>query len=548
MRKTLAYVCLAGFIVGLLATSASAQQPVFRIKVVKILDADFNEKTCSNCGDEGTSEVLLGEAAPGDSFVIHAWASGWDGDAEARDAGVCNNGDECSVSDQDCTKKHCTDTGNPCLSNLQCNTGVNCVLDTCAPDPTVGSFQWTLDGDTLRNDEPGRLTLAEIPCDLDACEDDPLFEGCACFHEVPYPCQQGCTCCMPGTEAVSCDPDTLTCWNGASAFFNMRDPDWLLAGKPTVLAVNPDVEDMQWLAAISGGGGAAQKQDPSQMGTVVLTSAPCAGGRYVLRMVKDDEQTFLNDSDAIRLPSPLLFPLVINFPASPISDPCDSVSCDDVDPCTVDSCDSSSCEAVCTNDPVVCPPGEVCVNGVCQAPSDDCDTLALSYPPNCAIDARQPSLPDGTGQAGWDQIELTFTGDTGCGAPETGYVVEVEPSGTPPGISSVSVTDETATLTLDSFIEPQKWTCFSHTTASGEVCVGYLPADVNSDGTSNPAIDLGALIDCINLPGTCDDWQANIDRSGAAGALDITRLIDLFNGASAYQSWSAATLPGCPSE
>lgn len=41
--------------------------------------------------------------------------------------------------------------------------------------------------------------------------------------------------------------------------------------------------------------------------------------------------------------------------------------CDDGDACTVDACfNGGSCAAVCDNDPISCPPGETCVNGVCE--------------------------------------------------------------------------------------------------------------------------------------------------------------------------------------
>ena len=60
----------------------------------------------------------------------------------------------------------------------------------------------------------------------------------------------------------------------------------------------------------------------------------------------------------------------------------------------------------------------------------------------------------------------------------------------------------------------------------------------------------GAVQDCLNNPGTCAEWQEDTDRSGGAGGvLDITRLIDLFNGAGSFESWSFAIIgEACPSE
>jgi len=37
--------------------------------------------------------------------------------------------------------------------------------------------------------------------------------------------------------------------------------------------------------------------------------------------------------------------------------------------------------------------------------------MVLSDPPNCAIDARQPSEPDGSNSAGWQSVSITLSGD-----------------------------------------------------------------------------------------------------------------------------------------
>ena len=184
-----------------------------------------------------------------------------------------------------------------------------------------------------------------------------------------------------------------------------------------------------------------------------------------------------------------------------------------------------------------------------------CTTLESIDPPDCAIDARQPSWPDGTNAEGWKVVELTFNAECEASTLTSGdYLVEVLPDGTAPTFN-VATSGNTATLTLDPFVGIDaanglgKWTCFSHADTSGKKCLGYLPGDVNSDRSSNAAIDITALITCINNFGTCDAWQADIDRSGGdPGVLDITRLIDLFNGSDQLANWNGATLGDCPSE
>ena len=88
-----------------------------------------------------------------------------------------------------------------------------------------------------------------------------------------------------------------------------------------------------------------------------------------------------------------------------------------------------------------------------------------------------------------------------------------------------------------------EWTCFTHDESGSQTCVGYLPADVNGDGTSN-GDDVAALIEDLN--GLADPplglWQCDIDRSDACTPADLLRAIDLLNGADQYDpGWMDAT-------
>jgi hypothetical protein len=148
-------------------------------------------------------------------------------------------------------------------------------------------------------------------------------------------------------------------------------------------------------------------------------------------------------------------------------------------------------------------------------------------------------------------MEVTV-GPAGCILAADDLFAGSLPIGPAPTVSSVSQAGDVATIAFDSVIPLQSWSCVSlNSDETQRACLGNLPGDVNSDGTSNPALDLAALIDCLNNTGSCAEWQEDIDRSGgAAGVLDITRLVDLFNGAGAFESWTGASLGGltCPSE
>ena len=180
-----------------------------------------------------------------------------------------------------------------------------------------------------------------------------------------------------------------------------------------------------------------------------------------------------------------------------------------------------------------------------------CVSLQAFWPPNCAIDARQPSTLDGLTPQGWIAMDVKV-GPTGCTLIKDDLLVGSVPIGPAPTVSNVSQAGTVATVTFGSIMPQRNWTCVSLAAhPSQQVCLGNLAGDVNSDGTSSPAIDLGTLIDCVNAPGSCLDFQANIDRTGLIpGVLDITRLVDLLNGAAEYDSWTGASFGGltCPSD
>ena len=173
-------------------------------------------------------------------------------------------------------------------------------------------------------------------------------------------------------------------------------------------------------------------------------------------------------------------------------------------------------------------------------------TIDSTMPPNCAIDARQPSNPDGSNPGGWDSIDITFS-DAACaaGASAGDFSVTVAPSGTVPVIDDVLVVGNTATLVLDGPIPTGAWTCFGYD--GTDTCIGWLPADVNGDRKAAPS-DILYIIDCLNAVATCEDWQCDVDNSTICGPPDILRVIDLLNGANMYDEWLNVPIDACPSE
>ncbi len=102
---------------------------------------------------------------------------------------------------------------------------------------------------------------------------------------------------------------------------------------------------------------------------------------------------------------------------------------------------------------------------------------------------------------------------------------------------------QTVRVLLSDMIEPGAWTTVTHNSCGAITRVGYLPGDVNSDGTSAP-VDILRLIDALNGVGDPRAiWSTDVDRSGIAGPPDILRVIDLLNGAGIYEMWLNRSLP-----
>lgn len=186
-------------------------------------------------------------------------------------------------------------------------------------------------------------------------------------------------------------------------------------------------------------------------------------------------------------------------------------------------------------------------NVTCEAlvvnPGSGSREILASQPPRGAIDARQPSNLNGSNPVGWSSVVLTFN----CVTDEmtaADFVLSFDPPAPGPAIESVSPNGTQLTVTFDGPIPPGAWTTITHVAGGSTVRLGYLPADVNGDGTSSP-VDILVLIDHLNgvLHPPLSLWQSDINRSGATEPSDVLRVIDLLNGADAFDVWNGATLP-----
>ncbi|MBI4718797.1 MAG: hypothetical protein HY763_13400 [Planctomycetes bacterium] len=194
--------------------------------------------------------------------------------------------------------------------------------------------------------------------------------------------------------------------------------------------------------------------------------------------------------------------------------------------------------------------------------------LFSSDPPDGTIDARQETPSSaGVTRQGIDRVTLRFTrpvvDDITLADIEPETITIDDSTGDPPVVLSVTPLDGTKMnyeIVLEEPISVRAWTTMTAHVIRDQpnsfdcgspglppppsVAIGFLPGDVDGSGRVTVQ-DITALINSLNrvpnrvLPRTSTD----INRSGASNAHDITRLIDLMNGANATQPWFNATLP-----
>ena len=170
--------------------------------------------------------------------------------------------------------------------------------------------------------------------------------------------------------------------------------------------------------------------------------------------------------------------------------------------------------------------------------------VVSSSPPDGAIDARIPHpVDDPETGFGWDSVDITFTchGVNSITSADLS-ITEEGGDGVPPGIRDLTVlANDTLRITLDAPLEPRAWTVFEHVASGASISLGFLPADVDGNGTSNVS-DVLALVDCLGGVGPCAPWQCDIDRRGVCAGADLQRLLDLLNGAGAADAYAGAML------
>lgn len=170
--------------------------------------------------------------------------------------------------------------------------------------------------------------------------------------------------------------------------------------------------------------------------------------------------------------------------------------------------------------------------------------VSTTNPPDAAIDARQPSEPDGTLATGWSTVDFIFDGCVPPLASGDFLFERTGGTGEAPTIDAVEPMNGNAVrVRMTQPIEPgTRWT-LTHLASGDAVTIASLPGDVNADSHSDSA-DIAMLLDAlVGTNGALPLWSIDIDRSGDSAPSDLLRLIDLFAGAGVYMPYVGLSLP-----
>ncbi len=172
--------------------------------------------------------------------------------------------------------------------------------------------------------------------------------------------------------------------------------------------------------------------------------------------------------------------------------------------------------------------------------------IVESDPPHGAIDARQRTAPgqiEAEGVGGSFPVTMTFDGEPAGQSVADVCIRQTAACADPPSVSLVhSFEPNQLTVQLERRPGNCTWTTFAHREAQGAVRIGVLPGNVNGDRTAD-SNDLQALLDSLESISPRGWWSTDIDRSGAAGAGDIVRLVDILNRAGTYAHSENCELP-----
>jgi len=265
--------------------------------------------------------------------------------------------------------------------------------------------------------------------------------------------------------------ETGTKSNEDNSFIDESDPDFVHRGEHIIPLVQAIGTEYKWISVVfDSNSGPVSNQDGTKKScaTIRLQVSKDARGKFTIAPIKDPELTLFNDPKNNRI-----VPL-------------------DFEPLTI----------------VVPEAGKWA-------------RITSSIPPSGAIDARVGTDPH---ESNWSTITLISDGDASSVSPGD-FKVE-DGTNNPPTTKAIRTEGSQVIVNLDHGIRDGRWTTVTHRPSGSTTRIGYLPGDVNNNGTRDTG-DLLPLIESLNEKGKRPLFQTDLDADGTMSSQDLVKLIDL---------------------
>ncbi len=177
--------------------------------------------------------------------------------------------------------------------------------------------------------------------------------------------------------------------------------------------------------------------------------------------------------------------------------------------------------------------------------------IISSNPPTGAIDARIPYLQGNPATTyGWTSVNLIFS-DNAESIDSNSFSIITLGGATSPAISSISQgnSQNEIVINFDRKLSPGNRTVIKHLASNTQVCLGYLPGDVNGNGVTNTLdnIEINDILNAYQSSGVLNHplYSVDIDRQGSLAGLDSSTHADILGGF-VYGAWNGRSLAACP--
>jgi hypothetical protein len=181
------------------------------------------------------------------------------------------------------------------------------------------------------------------------------------------------------------------------------------------------------------------------------------------------------------------------------------------------------------------------------APVCPCGSVDWIDPPDGVVDARQPhAVQDANLPMGIDRLRVAAPAN--AANLDCWQLCETGSTGSPNTVTSVTPEDGVYLLTLDRSLTPGAASTVTYASDNGPSQMGTFtshPANVDGDGAAG-ADDIDMLIRVLNGTATprWGTYGTDCNHSGATTAADLLCVINLLNGADAFQpGWNNSPKP-----